>query len=94
MENDQIGKDAVDNYNHNQVFVGLEIERPESSKRTLAFSKKWFFILACILLSLILLLVYTLDTTTQTSSNLTAKGVECYNIRQMISYKCHLTIIK
>ena len=63
--------------NHN--VVELEIERQESSKKTFTLSSKnWFFILACILLSLVLLLVNTLDVTTLSSpSNFTAQGAKC-----------------
>ena len=74
MENDHnIERDNINNHNEEQ-FVELEIDRQESSKKTLNCSAHWLYLLPFILFSLIPLLYSTLDVIPSPPYNLTTQG--------------------
>ena len=72
---------AAKNNQNEELFVELENDRQESSKKTLDCPTYWVLILPFVLIPLIPFLYYTLDVTTPTPYNPTATGTDFYTIQ-------------
>ena len=68
---------AAKNNQNEELFVELENDGQESSKKTLDCPTYWLLILPFILIPLIPFLYYTLDVTTPPPYNLTTQGDGC-----------------